>query len=76
MNYILPIAVSLSIVIWFWAMIDLVTSRRKFKDPAKSTLALLMILFFPVVGSLFYFQLKRKLVNRRKRKFNPEFNPH
>ena len=71
MNYILPIAVSLSIVIWLWAMIDLVSSRRKFKDPAKSTLALLMILFFPVVGSLFYFQLKGKLVNRRKRKFNP-----
>ncbi|HIB38576.1 PLD nuclease N-terminal domain-containing protein [Mesonia sp.] len=57
-------------------MIDLATSRRTFRDPAKSTLALLMILFFPVVGSLFYFQLKRKLVNRRKRKFNPEFNPH
>ena len=76
MNYILPIAVLLSIVLWLWAMIDLVTSRRKFKDPVMSTLALLMILFFPVVGSLFYFQLKRKLVNRRKRKFNPEFNPY
>ncbi len=76
MNYLTPIFLLLSIVIWLWAMIDLVSSRRKFKDPAKSTLALLMILFFPVVGSLFYFQLKRKLVNRRKRKFNPEFNPH
>ncbi|MGB3183492.1 MAG: PLD nuclease N-terminal domain-containing protein [Cyclobacteriaceae bacterium] len=62
----------LTIVLWFWAIIDI--TRSRFEEPNMNTIWLLAVLFFPVLGSIFYFQLKKKFVTKEKRKFQPKFN--
>jgi len=64
--------VILTIALWFWAIIDITSSR--FKKPNMNTIWLLAVLFFPVLGSIFYFQLRKKFVMKEKRKFQPNFN--
>ena len=61
----------LSISLWFWAIIDI--SRSRFKKPIMNTIWLLAVLFFPVLGSILYFQFKKKFVSKKKRKFQPNF---
>jgi hypothetical protein len=59
------------LVLWGWALLDLTQST--FKDPTMKTVWLLVVLVFPLVGSIFYFQLKRKLITKESRRFNPNF---
>jgi len=61
-----------TIILWFWAILDIIRSR--FKNRYMNTIWLLAVLFFPVLGSIFYFQLKKKFVTKEKRKFEPNFN--
>lgn len=62
----------LSIALWFLAIIDI--SRSRFKNPIMNTMWLLAVLFFPILGSILYFQFKEKYVSIKKRKFQPNFN--
>lgn len=62
----------LSIALWFWAIIDI--SKSRFKKPIMNTVWLLTVLFFPILGSILYFQFKEKFVSKKKRKFQPNFN--
>ncbi len=62
----------LTIGLWFLALIDIAKSR--FKDQTMNTVWLLIVLFFPMVGSIFYFLLKKKYTTKEKRKFNPDFS--
>ena len=64
--------VILTIGFWFWALVDIAKSR--FKNQTMNTVWLLIVLFFPIVGSIFYFQLKKKFTTKEKRKFNPDFS--
>ena len=54
----------LTIGLWFWALIDIAKSR--FKDQTMNTVWLLIVLIFPIVGSIFYFLL-RKNIQQKKR---------
>jgi hypothetical protein len=63
--------VILTIVLWFWALIDI--TRSRFKNPTMNIVWLLAVLFFPVLGSIFYFQLRRKFISKESRKFQPNF---
>ncbi len=67
----LVIFMALTAILWVWALIDLVKSH--FKNPTYKILWLLAILFFPVVGSILYFMLKKEFVDPGKRKFDPDF---
>ncbi|MBL4604495.1 MAG: PLDc_N domain-containing protein [Flavobacteriaceae bacterium] len=58
----------LTIVLWFWAIIDITKSRLK--NPKMNMVWLIVVLVFPVLGSILYFQLRR--IERRK--FQPKFN--
>jgi len=62
----------LTIALWFWAIIDITKSR--FKNQKMNTIWLLAVLFFPVLGSIFYFQLRKKFISKEPRKFQPNFN--
>lgn len=62
----------LTIILWFWAIIDITKSR--FKNSKMNTVWLIGVLFFPVLGSIFYLQLKKKYVTKEPRKFQPNFN--
>ena len=64
--------VILTILLWFWAIIDI--SRSRFKNPNMNTIWLLAVLFFPVLGSILYFQLRKRFVTKEPRKFQPNFN--
>lgn len=61
----------LTLILWIWAMIDI--SKSRFKSPAMKTVWLLIVLFFPVLGSIFYFQLKQQFTTKQERKFEPDF---
>jgi len=58
----------LAIVFWFWAIIDI--TRSRFKKPKMTIVWLIVVLVLPVLGSILYFQLRRK----EQRKFQPKFN--
>ena len=64
--------VILTIILWFSAIIDI--TRSRFKNPNMNTIWFLAVLFFPVLGSIFYFQLRKKFVTKEPRKFQPNFN--
>jgi hypothetical protein len=73
MEILLIIGLSiLSIGLWFWALIDIAKSR--FKNPTMNTVWLLIVLFLPILGSIFYFLLRKKYTTKEKRKFNPNFS--
>ena len=62
----------LTIGLWFWAILDIIRSR--FKNPTMNTIWFLVVLFLPVLGSIFYFQLRKKFVAKESREFQPNFN--
>lgn len=64
----------LSIILWFWAIIDI--NRSNFKEPKYKGLFLFMVLITPIIGSIIYFQMKKGYVSNNKRKFSLNFNNH
>lgn len=71
-SIILSIAILLSLGLWTWALVDL--SKSKFKSGKANLTWLLIILFFPITGSIIYFQLKKTYTERHPRQFQPKFN--
>jgi len=63
--------VFLALTLWIWALIDVTKSR--FKSTSLRTKWLFVILFFPLAGSMFYFQFSRNQKERTSHKFQPKF---
>lgn len=62
----------LALVLWFWAILDI--NRSRFTLPAARILWFLLVLTFPILGPLAYFQLKDRFTQARaKRRFQPDF---
>ncbi len=61
----------LTLIIVFWALIDIVRSR--FINPNMRTVWLVVVLFFPIIGSILYFQMRKTLTTGESLKFNPKF---
>ncbi|WP_432264619.1 PLD nuclease N-terminal domain-containing protein [Autumnicola musiva] len=61
----------LLLIIWSWAITDLLKSRLP--NSELKPLWMVIILFFPVIGSLLYFQLKKKMKSDNRRVFQPDF---
>lgn len=59
------IFLSLAIIIQFWALGDLAFTKRM----ESKTLWYWIVLLFPVLGAMFYFQSRKKVI----RVFNPKF---
>lgn len=62
----------LTLILVFWALIDITKSR--FINPSTRTIWLIFVLFMPILGSILYFQLKKKFTTKEPRKFQPQFN--
>lgn len=62
--------IGLTFILWVWALIDLI--KTPFKDRHFKTMYLIMILLFPLLGSILYFMSKRA-VKGEKRTFTPNF---
>jgi len=72
MSEILMISLSiLTAGLWVWACIDI--SRSRFQNNSLTFIWIAIILLFPVLGSIIYFQLGPKL-KKEPRKFQPEFS--
>jgi len=65
------ILVVAGIIFWFWAIVDVVRSR--FIISANRTIWLVIVLLFPLVGSLLYAFKRKGLINPNKREFRPDF---
>ena len=61
----------LTAILWIWAFVDI--SRSRFENPPMKWLWIILILFFPILGSIIYFQFGKKQTKAPK-KFNPDFN--
>ncbi len=70
-NLIIVLSI-LTLALTFWALVDIVKSR--FKDPFMRIIWLIIVLFIPILGPIFYFQLRRNLKSKEKRVFQPHFN--
>ena len=68
----ISVLVILTLSLWIWAIVDIVKSS--FKDRAQKILWILVVVLFPILGSIVYFQVGRNYTNRKSRKFNPSFN--
>ncbi len=66
------VLILLTIILVFWAIIDIVKSR--FKNPNNRTIWLVVVLLLPILGSILYFQMKRTLTTKEPLKFDPKFN--
>lgn len=62
----------LALLIQFWAIIDITKSR--FNDPKMRTIWLIIVLLGPMFGSILYFQLRKNLITKEPRVFQPIFN--
>ncbi len=49
-------------IFWGAAIFDI--SRNEFKDGGNKMLWFLLVLFFPIIGTIVYFLTRKKLVNR------------
>lgn len=67
---LLAVFIFLQLLIAFWAIFDI--SKARLKGFYTNTLLLLLVIFFPLVGALVYFLMKRYLV-LPKRRFAPRF---
>ncbi|RLD42045.1 MAG: phospholipase [Bacteroidetes bacterium] len=68
----ISVLVILTLSLWIWAIVDIVKSS--FKDRAQKILWILVVVLFPILGPIVYFQVGRNYTNRKSRKFNPSFN--
>lgn len=57
-------------ILWIWALIDMIKCSKGSRESLG--VWLLIILFFPIVGSIIYFQIGRKRM-LESREFNPNF---
>lgn len=59
-------------ILWLQAIIDI--SKTRFKYKIYNILWICIILFFPIIGCLIYFQFKRKNITSERREFKPNFD--
>lgn len=75
MGNTLLILIGLVVVgLWAWTIFDI--SKSKFKSQKTQTIWLLAVLFFPIIGSMIYFMLRKSNSVTQKRKFNPDFKKY
>lgn len=66
------VLILLTLILVFWAIIDIAKSR--FKNSKNRTIWLVVVILFPIIGSILYFQLKRTLTTNEPLRFDPKFN--
>lgn len=56
-KYLLISLILLASILWFWAIIDIVKSQ--FRKPNYNVIWIFVVLFFPILGPIIYFQFKK-----------------
>lgn len=68
-NFLTVLCIILTFGLWWWAIVDIV--RLRFNNKTLKIIVLLVVIFFPILGSILYFQFKKRLI--QKRRFQPNF---
>lgn len=71
MTFLLVGACMVSVGLWFYTLLDM--AKRHFIDPYKRSVWLMIVLFFPLIGCLFYLKMRKQLTTSESRKFQPKF---
>ena len=71
MAFILPVFLIPVLILWVWALVDIIKRRKQNSEPVG--LWILIVLMFPIVGSILYFQLARRRMFGTKKGFSPDF---
>ncbi|MBO3099749.1 PLDc N-terminal domain-containing protein [Gelidibacter sp. DF109] len=58
----IQILIGISIAVWIWTLMDFY--ETKFKKLNQKIVWLLLVLFFPLLGTIFYFRYKKDLIIR------------
>lgn len=66
------ILIALSAGLWVWALIDIM--RVRFKSHSTRTAMLVITLFFPLLGPLLYLAIRKSLITKGRRTFDPDFS--
>ena len=70
-EYFIPGILCSTIVLWFWAILDI--TRSKFKKPTMRTVILIIVLVIPTLGSIIYLLIRKNITTKERRKFKPKF---
>jgi len=70
MTILMIALVVLTLTLWIWALVDIFKS--KFENSSLKILWIAAILIFPIIGSIIYFQVGKKVTIKSK-KFQPNF---
>ncbi len=71
-SFLVLILISLVIILWFWALIDI--ARSRFISTTMNLVWLVFVLFCPVIGTMIYLLVRKNYITKEKRSFQPEFN--
>jgi hypothetical protein len=63
--------ITLALVLWIWAIVDI--RKSSFKQDRMKDVWLAFVILFPIIGSIIYFQYRRKIIEKKPRKFQPAF---
>lgn len=63
----------LGIVLPIWAIIDFISCMRS-DNYRFNIIWLLLIIFFPIIGAILYFQVGKRSMRIQKRTFSPDFS--
>ena len=69
-TYIVITYAALATILWAWAILDI--AKSYFHNRSLKRTWLFIVILFPVLGSVIYFQLKKRL-SENPRIFNPDF---
>ena len=69
-NFIIILFI-LTAILWIWALVDIF--KTKFQNSVFKIIWVLLIVIFPVLGSIIYFNFKNKKRSKQRRKFDPNF---
>jgi hypothetical protein len=60
-SFLLTILIIISVVLYVWAVYDLIKHRSDFKKKIHQGLWLMIVVFLPILGSLTYLSVRRSI---------------
>lgn len=61
----------LTIYLWLKAISDI--TKTRFKNDTENTIWFLIVFFIPILGAIIYFQMKRKYIDTKPKRYVSKF---
>lgn len=63
-DFLMIVFLILAIILWCWAFMDI--QKSQYKNKLQKLLFFILIIVFPVIGTIIYFQFSRKFKRSKK----------